>query len=162
MSPWWFHFDIDKSKKRTIYHISDILSRQSGWPYWSAHSRWEFPQAPEAHKAKSSDVSESTEQPSDTVWTIHISIYIYIYVFIWTSLRCSRGDFTLILTSQKREQHIIYLTLWSTNQVGRIDQHIRSESFHSPLKQYHKANSSDVSESTEQPSDTVWTSVKSI
>ena len=31
-----------------------------------------------------------------------------------------------------------------------------------PMKQYHKAKSSDVSESTEQPSDTVWTNAESI
>ena len=46
--------------------------------------------------------------------------------------------------------------------VGRIDQDIRGESFHSPIEQYHKAKSSDVSESTEQSSDTVWTNAESI
>ena len=50
----------------------------------------------------------------------------------------------------------------SQEQVGRIDQHIRGESFHSPVKRYHKAKSSGVSESTKQPSDTVWTNAKSI
>ena len=40
-------------------------------------------------------------------------IYIYIYIYtiircIWTSLRCSRGDFILTFKRQKREQHIIY------------------------------------------------------
>ena len=45
---------------------------------------------------------------------IHIWICIYIYIYvkiircIWTSLRCSRGDFILTFKRQKREQHIIY------------------------------------------------------
>ena len=58
---------------------------------------------------------------------------------------------------------LLKLRIPQEQEVGRIDQDIRGESFHSPRKQYHKAKSSDVSESTdEQPSDTVWTNAESI
>ena len=50
---------------------------------------------------------------------------------------------------------LLKLRIPQEQEVGRIDQHICGESFHSPVKQYHKAKSSDVSESTEQPFDTV-------
>ena len=48
---------------------------------------------------------------------------------------------------------LLKLRIPQEQEVGRIHQNIRGESFHSPVKQYHKAKSSDVSESTEQPSD---------
>ena len=43
---------------------------------------------------------------------------------------------------------LLKLRIPQEQEVGGIDQHIRGESFHSPMMQYHKAKSSDVSEST--------------
>ena len=43
---------------------------------------------------------------------------------------------------------LLKLRIPREQEVGRIDQHIRGESFHSRMMQYHKAKSSDVSEST--------------
>ena len=43
---------------------------------------------------------------------------------------------------------LLKLRIPQEQEVGGIDQHIRGESFHSRMMQYHKAKSSDVSEST--------------
>ena len=43
---------------------------------------------------------------------------------------------------------LLKLRIPQEQEVGGIDQHIRGESFHSPMMQNHKAKSSDVSEST--------------
>ena len=43
---------------------------------------------------------------------------------------------------------LLKLRVPQEQEVGGIDQHIRGESFHSCMMQYHKAKSSDVSEST--------------
>ena len=50
---------------------------------------------------------------------------------------------------------LLKLRIPEEHEVGGVDQHTHGESYHSPVKQYPKAKSSDVSESTEQPSETV-------
>ena len=109
---------------------------------------------------------------------IYIYIYIHIYTYIYNlneprldvavviSFWCISGSLLLLCKEIAGApagvafsavgiaifdgvgKLLLKLRIPQEQEVGGIDQHIRGESFHSCMMQYHKAKSSDVSEST--------------
>ena len=109
---------------------------------------------------------------------IYTYIYIYIYIYIYNlneprldvavviSFWCISGSLLLLCKEIAGApagvafsavgtaifdgvgKLLLKLRIPQEQEVGGIDQHIRGESFHSRMMQYHKAKSSDVSEST--------------